>query len=157
LRTILRQLVAGEAPWPLVLHGPAGTGKTAASLCLLDYAGGEYWTVSGFCKLMIQSEQGRLEWSECGRGGVVWPEQLWNRVAAAPLVVLDELGCRDKVSDAHYENVKTVIDERKGKPFVAISNHPLSQLAAIYDDRVFSRLSEGTVVELAGADRRVSA
>ncbi len=152
----LKELVSGNSPWPLFLSGPAGVGKTCAALCLLDLAGGEYHTVSGLCDLLIRAQQGRLEWHYQGRGGIVWPERLWAAIAAAPLVVLDEIGTREKVSDAHYEAVRTAIDKRHGRPFVAISNFDLSHLARLYDDRVFSRLAAGTVVELDGADRRLT-
>lgn len=155
LRGELRDLVTGKSPWPLYLHGKAGVGKTCAALCLLDYAGGEYHTVSGLCDLLIRAQQGRLEWSNVGVGGTLWPEQVWDKIAKAPLLVLDELGTREKVSDAHYEVVKTAIDERHGKPFVVISNHSLETVAALYDERIFSRLSAGTVLLLEGKDRRL--
>src|SRR3990167_4114582 len=69
LRAIIRSLLAGEKPWPLVLLGPAGTGKTCAALCLLDHAGGSYWTVGMLCDRLIQAQQGRLAWPPMGRGG----------------------------------------------------------------------------------------
>jgi DNA replication protein DnaC len=156
LRQAIRQLVAGELAWPLFLCGPCGVGKTCAALCLLDHAGGEYHTVRGLCDLLIQAQQGRLEWSREGRGGILWPEKLWARLAGAPLVVLDELGGRERVSDHHYEAVKTLVDERHGKPFVVLSNLPLSAIAGLYDDRLFSRLGAGTVVALEGEDRRIT-
>lgn len=154
----MRSLVNGELPWPLVLMGKPGTGKTCAALCLLDYTtgGGEYYTVSGFCNTMIQSQQGRLEWSHEGRGGTVWPEKLWRQISNVPLAILDELGCRERPTDAHYECVKGFIEERLGKPLIVISNHPLEQIATIYDDRIASRLAAGTVVEMDGKDRRLA-
>ncbi len=104
----------------------------------------------------IQSQQGRLEWSHEGRGGTLWPERFWARLAAAPLVVLDELGCRERASDAHYEAVKTAIDERQGKPLVAITNLAIDQIATLYDDRISSRLAAGTVLTLGCGDRRIA-
>lgn len=156
LRQTIRGLVIGELAWPLVLHGSIGTGKTCAALALLDYAGGEYHTVSSLCDLLIQAQQGRLEWSELGRGGNIWPEGVWKRIAAAPLVVLDELGTRETVSDAQFEAVKRCIDERAWKPFVAISNLPLASLGRLYDARIVSRLASGTTFEIHGKDRRLA-
>lgn len=156
LRRIIRSLVGGELPWPLFLTGKPGTGKTCALLCLLDHAGGDYHTVRGLHAMLIRAEQGRLEWYDNGRGGTLWPERVWAGLAKAPLVVLDELGCREKVSDAHYETVKQVIDERHGKPFAVVSNLAIGEIATVYDDRIFSRLAAGTVVELAGEDRRLA-
>src|SRR5437868_6300640 len=45
LRATINRLINGNEPWPLFLHGPAGTGKTAAALCLMDFAGGRYFTL----------------------------------------------------------------------------------------------------------------
>lgn len=155
LRLTIRSLVAGESPWPLFIHGPAGTGKTCAMLCLLDYAGGEHHSVSGLCSLMNRAALGRVEWNNEGRGGKLWPEEIWARIAKKPLIVLDELGCRSNVSDAHYEVVKEMIDVRHQKPLAVLSNLPLGTIGKLYDDRIVSRLSAGTVIELSGADRRL--
>lgn len=152
----INAVASGESPWPLVLIGKPGTGKTCAALCMLDYAGGQYYTVASLCSLLIQSQQGRLEWSHEGRGGTLWPEQFWTRLAREPLVVLDELGCRAQVSDAQYEAVKNVIEERHARPLVVISNLAVSDLARVYDDRIASRLAAGTVFEVEGEDRRLS-
>src|SRR5438309_255396 len=43
IRLLLRGLISGAEKWPLLLTGKAGTGKTCAGLCLLDWAGGDYW------------------------------------------------------------------------------------------------------------------
>lgn len=154
LRTTIRRLVCGELPWPLVLIGPAGTGKTCAALCLVDHAHGRYWTAGDLCGLLIRAQDGRYEWSNGGYGGKWHPEDVWGWIATAPLVALDEIGTR-AVSDFAYETVKRVIDEREGKPLVVISNADLAALGRLYDDRIVSRLAAGTVVELAGDDRRL--
>ncbi len=147
-------MVTGRSPWPLVMTGSAGTGKTCAALCLVDYAHGRYWTAADLCDLLVRAQQGRLEWSNCGYGGTHWPEHVWGWVAGASVLALDEIGTRT-VSDFAYETVKRVIDEREGKPLVVVSNLTLEALARVYDDRVVSRLAAGTVVEMAGRDRRV--
>ena len=75
----------------------------------------------------------------------------------APLLVIDELGLRDRVSDFHLETVETAIDirTRSSRPLLVCSNLDLSVIGKMYDDRVFSRLAAGTVVELVGKDRRI--
>jgi chromosomal replication initiation ATPase DnaA len=151
----MRATAFGESPWPLFIHGPAGTGKTCAGLSLLDHAGGEYFTAASLCEKVIDAQQGRLAWSHEGRSGTLWSEMFWRKVGSEPLVVLDVLGCRDNVTDHGYETIKRLLDERQGMPLIAISNHPLEMLANIYDDRIASRLAAGTVVELAGSDRRL--
>ncbi len=157
LRAAIRLLVQGEGDWPLFVVGPPGTGKTCAALCLLDYAGGEYHTTPGLCETLIRSAAGRLEWHTGGRGGMLWPETFWARLKAAPLVVLDELGARDRVSDHHYEAVKRVLDERHNKPLVFLSNLDLATLERVYDDRLASRIAAGTVVKVGGPDQRIRA
>jgi len=153
-RKAIRQVVTGEAPWPLVFEGDIGTGKTCAALALLDLAGGKYYTTPDFLALIIRSQQGREHYSTPGYGGTLWPEKLWKWLASYPLVVLDELGIRGTSTDPHYECVKQLIDVRFGKPFVVITNLTLEKIGQIYDGRVYSRLAAGTRVEFKGKDRR---
>ncbi len=156
LRSAIRAMVKGEKPWPLFIYGPAGTGKTCAVLCLLDFiSDGDYYTASGLCETVIQSQAGRLEWYHEGYGGTLWPEKFWSKFAAKSLVVLDEIGTRDKVSDHHYECIKRVLDDRHGKPLILLSNLDLTTLARVYDDRIASRMAGGTVVKLDGPDMRL--
>lgn len=153
LRAAIRQAVAGETPWPLVVLGPAGVGKTCAALCLLDHAGGFYYTARDLAAEFARSMQGRLL---TPGGRVVWPEQLWDELAGAALVVLDELGSVSRVSDHQYECVKKLLDLREGKPLVVLSNLSTSALSACYDERVVSRLAAGTGLALEGEDRRLA-
>jgi hypothetical protein len=156
LRAHVRRVVAGEAPWPLVIHGPVGTGKTCAALVLLDHVAPappyyqnrptSYQTASELAERVIEAQQGRLE---------VWVPDLWKMIRDDALVVLDELGARSRVSDHHYDCVKRLIDERLGRPLVVVSNLALDQVAEVYDDRIASRLAAGTVVLLKGDDRRL--
>lgn len=155
LRATIRGCINGEQAWPLLIFGPAGAGKTSAALCVLDFATGSYHTASGLCSMLIQSQQGRLEWVYEGRGGTIWPEKMWSRIASMPFVALDEIGGRDRVTDHHYEAVKTMLDVRQGKPLMVLSNLGLPELEKIYDDRIASRLASGTVVRLEGKDRRL--
>lgn len=152
LRAAIRGCVTGQSSWPLVLCGTSGTGKTCAALCLLDYAGGRYWTAADLGDDLRDAEDGKLENRE---GYKILRREIWDRVQGAPLIVFDELGCRDRVSDFQYETAKRVLDKRHGKPLVVISNLTLKVLAELYDDRFVSRLAEGTVLEVSGADRRL--
>ena len=158
VRATMRAVVAGEKPWPLFMTGQAGVGKTCAALCLLDLVQyGEYFTVADLCEKLTNAAFGRLEWSQGGRGGIMTATMFRRCYLAGPeLLVLDELGLRDSVSDAHYETVYRTIELRLGKPFIVISNHGLDQLGKIYDDRTASRLVAGTVIEIGGEDRRLA-
>lgn len=146
--------------WPIFLHGPAGTGKTCAALCLLDLVqAGDfltYLTVSELAERLIDCQQERLEFPGF-HADMISPATFWDLIAARRLFVLDELGVRDKVSEFAYEATKRAIDARHGKPFVAISNIGLDDIAKVYDARVMSRLAAGTVIEISGDDRRLFA
>jgi DNA replication protein DnaC len=152
-REAIRHLAAGESPWPLVLTGSAGTGKTCAALCMLDHAGGLYFTAAELCETIIRAGKGMVTLRESGR--TLCPESLWSELASTRLVVLDEIGARERVSDFAYDVTKRVLDEREGKPLVVISNLGIEALTQIYDDRVSSRLAAGTGVVIEGDDRRL--
>jgi DNA replication protein DnaC len=152
LREAIRRLVAGELPWPLLILGPAGLGKTCAALALLDHCSGFYYPAPDLAADLIRAQQGRL-FTATKRP--VHPEGLWDELATAALVVLDEIGSASKVSDFSYECVKRLLDRREGLPLVCISNLDLERLDAVYDERVTSRLAAGTVLTLAGQDRRL--
>ena len=47
-----------------------------------------------------------------------------------------------------------LMEWRRGKPLVITSNKSPEDIGAIYDDRILSRLSAGTVLEIVGPDRR---
>ena len=150
----IEEVCAAESPWPLVLLGPAGTGKTCAALALLDRvnAGRWYATVPQLAADHVTATQDRLF---DGLGNMVTTRALTNRWAERRITCLDELGARDRVSDFQYELVKRCIDDRQGRPSVFISNLSLDDLLRVYDDRICSRLAAGTVVRFACPDRRL--
>lgn len=150
-RLVNVSLIGG--PWPLVLVGEPGTGKTCAALCLLDFcAGRKFYTVMELCEELIEVQKDRKEYGGAPDSIGAW----WKRWKEANCTVLDELGARDKVSDFQYECVKRAIDERHMKPAIFISNLGLDQLARVYDDRIASRLAAGTVIQFTGEDMRLA-
>jgi len=157
LRDAIRTLIEGNAPWPLLLTGGVGAGKTCAALCVADYAAGvRYFTVESACEELIEVQQGRRDDGFCTMTPAAW----WRRNAEVELGVLDELGSRERVTDHHYNLVKRFIDMRHGRPLICITNLPLASvrgpsIQSIYDDRVASRLAAGTVIQVAGDDRRL--
>lgn len=154
MRRIIRELCRGYKEWPLFLYGDVGTGKTCAGLCLVDNCGGMYFTAGDLCQELIDAGKGILNFKESGHK--LYARDIWLAIRAVPVVVLDEVGGRDKVSDFHYDTVKGVLDAREYKPLVVISNLGLEQIAELYDMRITSRLGAGTVVEVAGDDRRLT-
>jgi len=145
----LMDVCTAGGPWPITLIGGVGVGKTCAALCMLDRVSRmrQYRTVAD---LVLAVNNWRRGNSVSPSEGEVW--RWWQRAA---FTVLDELGARDRVSDAAYEIVKKAIDLRQNKPSVFISNKGLDDLARVYDDRIASRLNAGTVIDLSGwKDRR---
>jgi DNA replication protein DnaC len=122
----------------------------------LDVVGGLYTTPRELCDYLIAANSNNL-YDLWGRQGRVSAEAVWHEWRSTTLTVLDELGAREKVSDYCYETTKLAIDRREGKACVFISNIGLEQIEAVYDDRIASRLSAGTVVSLDGDDRRLDA
>lgn len=147
LMAVFRQLALGEAPWPLYLHGPVGTGKTLAALCLCDMAAyAQYWTTEMVCNGIM------------GKDDSLYHRPPWEWPVIPDLIVLDELGTREKTGDLGYIAVKEFMDwrERTGQNVaIYISNHPPETIVSLYDRRIQSRLMCGTVYELTGPDRRM--
>ncbi len=135
-------LVAGKACWPFFVYGPVGGGKTYAGLT--------------FCDLVEHSHFATLE-GECSavmKGGSVLRDHSdgLNR-----MIVLDEIGERSVNGDLHYTVLKGLLDDREynhEKVGVYLSNLSPAELVKMFDDRMVSRLTAGTVFKLEGKDRR---
>lgn len=159
MRRGIRNVARGLAPWPLFMWGPPGTGKTCAALMLLDYCNGltQYWAVEQLCEHLISCDQGQV-FTEGMRQATVTRRSTWRDVKEAQIVVLDEIGGRLKeVSDHHHETVKRVLDLREGSPLIVISNLRISELSAIYGDRVPSRAAAGSILDWREyPDRRIT-
>ena len=138
LRETIGGLLRGELPWPLLLWGAAGRGKTCAALLMVDAV-----PVSVYVCLDDLMEHAFDR-----------SASIWRLTHEAMLVVVDELGTRQQDFDREYCAVKRLADLREHRPAVWISNHGPERLRAIYDDRICSRLCCGTVVEVTGPDRR---
>ena len=83
----------------------------------------------------------------------------FQRIAEKDLAVLDELGQRATVGDLHYSAVKKFADARElhaGRVAVYISNLGPKGFAALYDDRISSRVLCGSRYELKGRNRRAA-
>ena len=147
----LRDLCAGKAQWPLFLFGEVDTGKTRAALCLGDVSGGWYLELPNLCRMLITAGKGELQWSSGYRRT---EGEIWDAIQSTSLIILDEIGTKDNTTDNHYEVTKRVLDMRAGRPAVYISNLDVDGIEAVYDDRVASRMSCGTLFQT-GPDRRI--
>lgn len=147
MRDVFQSLVNGEAPWPLLIHGPAGSGKTLAALSLCDICETSFYIAAeGLADQTMKSTPEELD-------------AFWRRIASKDLAVLDELGCRQVVKDLHYISAKRfadVRDQEANSVAIYISNLSPQQLYDAYDDRFGSRIACGTVFHLDNEDRRYS-
>ncbi|HUU95373.1 MAG TPA: hypothetical protein VM487_06515 [Phycisphaerae bacterium] len=147
----IKAVTTGCKPWPLVLCGEAGSGKTCAALCMLDHFGGGYTSVGDLCAQI----NGFWDQGDSANRARLF----WNKIEDCYLMVLDELGQRKTTSDARNEVVKKFLDVRIDlpnpvRPTVVISNLTLDEMSCVYPDPIISRLAGGTVVTTSG-DRRV--
>ena len=159
-RQAIRDCCDGKTAWPLLLYGGVGTGKTCAALCLCDAVAGGcvFYTVSELVTKVHLATYGdlRIDDGVSGRPPRVWPHEIWREWRDAELGVLDDLGTRDRVTDARYETIKRALDERCDMPLVLTSNLDTGELSQVYDDRLASRCGGGTVCEVGGPDRRMT-
>ncbi len=157
LRNGIAKVTSAESPWPLTLTGSVGTGKTCAALVLCDHVpDSRFYTVKELCDQVTACDRGEASWKGDGQTGVLTTRMFWEQIWRCPLVCLDELGLRDRVSGFVYDQLFHILDRRIG-PTVVVSNLSLEDLGHVYDERIVSRLSAGTVLDITGPDRRLEA
>lgn len=145
LLRVFRQLVTGQARWPLYLWGLQGRGKTLAVLSLCDLVrGSRYFTP-------------RALMDTCSRNPVYLPWEAEGRRNEIELAVLDEVGAGN-VNDFHFDMVLAFADDRElrhNRVAAYASNLDPLQMTNKYDKRAASRILCGTVYQLTGPDRRI--
>ncbi len=121
-----------EFPWPIWTSWP----EFCDQLCRIRQHG----------HVMITVPDGREY--ECS-------ERSWwaSRWATKTLVVVDEIGTRT-ANDVRLEAMWRLMEARQGLPTIFTGNLSASELAATFDERIVSRLSAGTWIEVTGKDRR---
>lgn len=140
VRQMLRS-VQRDAAWPLYIYGNPGSGKTCiAALIYEAFTRRPMWS---------RADDFLLEYVDRGDGR----KALQTKVKGTPCLFLDDLGVRPPTPPM-LQAIFDVLEMRKGRPVVIVSNHDLRKLSEIYDERIVSRLSAGTVLEIRGQDRR---
>lgn len=144
----VRACCRGEKPWPLLLLGSIGSGKTCAALLTAD------WTVGPTVMHTEDSLQTTIGKAMDGllldeRPGASFDlrlsvEDVWERWYKAELCVIDDLGQRRKTAGA-TDYIFRAIDSREHKPLIVTSNLTWDEIRRS-DERLESRL-EQTIVE----------
>lgn len=140
----VRQMIVStvkQKAWPLYIHGNPGSGKT----CIAALA----YEMCGRRPMWSRADDFLLEYVDRGEGR----KALQAKVKGTPCLFLDDLGVRPPTPPM-LQAIFDVLELRKGRPVVIVSNHDLRKLSEIYDERIVSRLSAGTVLEIRGQDRR---
>lgn len=168
----------GELPWPLYLFGDAGTGKTCASLVMLDHMGVDalggrltscseplrpwlagFIDVRSIAGIKISTDKGRYRWGDKDGDETARWDRLLRIIARRPLVVLEELGVGREAADFKLDSLLEVLDHLANepvRPFVVTSNMKPSEIASVYDDRVADRILCGTVHKMIGQSKRMA-
>lgn len=149
-RYLLDPAVAGD----LVLVGGTGSGKTHQAYGALAAIGNSGQPLVRWVAESVPDLQARMLPSS----GVNL-ETEFNRVANAPLLLLDEIGA-NKGSDWADAITFRLVDRRYNRclPTIYTTNIPLNELKLALGDRVNSRLAQtATKVKLNDGDRRRAA
>lgn len=158
LRATMRACVVGKADWPLFLYGKSGCGKTKACESLVKMAGGWLTTLPILTRQLTEADRGELHKNMNGIGWRVTVAELWQEIKTAHLMVIDEVGLRQP-TEGQYDALKRLLDwrvDRNTMPTILVSNLSPKELQAGYDDRILSRMTCGTAMEVKGPDLRLA-
>lgn len=131
-----------ENRFPLFIHGGTGTGKTCLAALLFRRVTWPMWRRCDDFLLTLATS----------RGDSSFVAQK-DRAANCSCLFLDDIGLREP-TETMQQILFDLLELRKGKPTVITSNHSPETLKELYDDRIRSRILAGTIIEIAGSDRR---
>ena len=152
----LRRVFTDDGPWPVMLHGRAGSGKTSVALIILDRVAGRYENMRTLHGDYIRAMRGELRSGDRVMDRAIDEREFMSGLAQAQLLVVDEIGKRREATDAETDTLHQILEARAGRPTIYISNRPAYELMRVYDQAVSSRLCAGTVIEYGGSDRRLA-
>lgn len=163
LREAFKACRKGKAPWPLMVHGGAGAGKSRFAMLVKDWYGGLLIDFADIQAEYVRLRRGELiaDDSLILNTGGDWKvsERYWiGELKTHRIATLDDIGRKgDTETSTARECLIRFMDARLCMPVVLISNLSPEQLADpnIYDDRVASRMCAGTVVNVGDTDMRL--
>lgn len=158
-----------EHAWPVYLTGPTGTGKTSlaaycfrgtighwAEQCQVDQQWPRWVVWPEFCAgLMSARINGMTIEHEDGRTYHADEKAWWRRWSTRRTVVVDEIGIR-AASNVKIEAMWQLLECRRGLPTILTGNLGEKEIRNTFDDRILSRILQGTWIEIKGDDRRVT-
>lgn len=150
---IAAELVAADGD--IFLWGDVGVGKTWAMAALLKHFLCEGYECSrvnfdDFCcrvRATMNNHSTQTEYD------------LVSQLVDIDKLFIDDIGLRSKQeTDFAYVTFYSILNKRQERrlPTYISTNKSIAQLAVSFDQRIASRLGQGTVIEMKGADRRVN-
>jgi predicted ATPase len=144
---------------PIYLFGNAGRGKSyAMAAAFMSWPGkSAVWhDVSQLLRKIIRCRMGEgfIHERRGSESFQVWESQIMERISESSIACFDDVGLRSP-SDAMYDAWYEIVNSRKRKATIYTGNLAPEDLHKVYDARIASRMTEGTVIELAGPDRRL--
>lgn len=144
--------------WPLVLWGNVGSGKTCLSALIYaswNNANVRWINAVEFAR-RVQTVRKEGQIPIAGSAYTVGETSLWETTVDTPsLLVVDDLGITDP-TPSQVAIIYELIDRRRNKPMIVSTNLDLNEIEQLYDDRIASRLSAGTIIQFATRDLRAS-
>lgn len=146
----------GLSPWPLLVHGSVGAGKTRFGLLVHDWYGGRFAEFAELTDEFGAVRRGEFRDTRFTTEPKVTERGWCQQIAEHRMLIVDDIGRRALVTEHSRDCLIRILNAREGPfPMVLISNLPPAELAEVYDDRIASRMAAGTVVCVAGSDRRI--
>lgn len=152
----LRQAFTDRS-FPIYLAGPVGVGKSFAAALVYTKINCTV-TMACYCDLIntaIEAERTGEVHRTLDSGQVIemTKGQWWHWLETVGLVIVDEIGT-GLVNEWRTEMLWRLLEIRKHKPLLMTGNIGINAIGEQFDQRIQSRLIEGTIVQLDGKDKR---
>lgn len=143
--------------FPIYLFGPVGVGKSfaAALVYVRINVTASMIPYADLVQMAIESDRSGEVSRTLDDGGVLELSSagFWKWVSHVGVMIVDEIGT-GAVGDWKVEALWRILDARKGLPTILTGNIDLNVIAEHFDERIKSRITEGTVIRMRGEDKR---